>query len=249
MAKVEAVIGKEEGLHRLLVKIGQKAFVIGHPQSVPNTVSRAHCSLSVDYSDDQERKVREIRIQNLKPQNITCVDGLEVESKSIKEGALVQLGCDRYTVDLRSVIDGMRKFLTPVAPPQPKEYSIASLKKVWEEYDEERLRITDDAAKSANRQRLQGILSMCGMLISFVPGVDNIVRVLIIVAALFVAIYFFVKGSSDKTVQRKLHSLDGQFRKRYVCPNPECRHFVGNVPYDILRQNSGCPYCKCKYKE
>ena len=47
MAKVEAVIGKEEGSHRLLVKIGQKAFVVGAPQSVPNTVSRQHCSLSV----------------------------------------------------------------------------------------------------------------------------------------------------------------------------------------------------------
>ena len=62
MAKIEAIIGKEEGLHRLLVKNGSKAFVLGVPQSVPNTVSRSHCSLSVEYSDDQERKVIKIKL-------------------------------------------------------------------------------------------------------------------------------------------------------------------------------------------
>lgn len=58
MANIEAIIGKEEGLHRLLIKIGQKAFVVGNPQSVPNSVSRTHCSLSVDYSDDTARQVK-----------------------------------------------------------------------------------------------------------------------------------------------------------------------------------------------
>ena len=73
MANIEAIIGKEEGLHRLLIKIGQKAFVVGNPQSVPNSVSRTHCSLSVDYSDDTDRLVKKIRIQNIKSQNTTYV--------------------------------------------------------------------------------------------------------------------------------------------------------------------------------
>lgn len=249
MAKVEAVIGKEEGQHRLLVKIGQKAFVVGSPQSVPNTVSRSHCSLSVEYTDDQNRKVTKIKIQNLKPQNITYVDGQEVESKAIKENSHVQLGFDRYNMDLKQVVDGMRKFLPAAPPPPAKEYSLKSLQKIWEEYDEEKLRISDEAAKNANRQKLQGILSMSGMLIGFIPGIDQTVRIVIIAAALIVALFFFIKGSSDETVQRKLHDLDEEFRKRYVCPNPECRHFIGNIPYDILRQNNGCPHCKCKYKE
>ena len=130
MAKVEAVIGKEEGQHRLLVKIGQKAFVVGSPQSVPNTVSRSHCSLSVEYTDDQARKVTKIKIQNLKPQNITYVDGQEVESKSIKEISHVQLGFDRYNMDLKQVVDGMRKGLPTAPPPPPETFSLLKLKAV-----------------------------------------------------------------------------------------------------------------------
>ena len=248
MTKVEAVIGKEEGQHRLLVKIGSKAFVVGNPQCVPNTVSRTHCSLSVEYSDDQTRTVTKIKIQNIKSQNVTYVDGQEIEAKVIKEDSHVQLGCERYSIDLKQVIDGMRKFLPTAPPPPAKEYSIVPLKKIWEEYDEEKLRISDEAAKNANRQRLQGILSMSGMLIGFIPGIDQTIRIVIIAAALLIAIFFFIKGSSDDTVQRKLHDLDEEFRKRYICPNPDCRHFIGNIPYDILSQNTGCPHCKCKYK-
>lgn len=244
MAKVEAVIGKEEGQHRLLVKIGSKAFVVGSPQSVPNTVSRSHCSLSVDFSDDQSRKVTKMKIQNLKPQNITYVDGQEVEAKSINESSHIQLGIGRYPMDLKQIVDGMRKFL----PPLIKKYPIVHLKKIWEEYDEEKLRISDGAARNANKQRLQGILSMLGMLIAFVPDINQTIRIIIIAAALLIAIFFFIKGFSDDTVQRKLHDLDEDFRKRYVCPNPDCRHFVGNIPYDILSQNTGCQHCKCKYK-
>ena len=48
MTKLDIVIGREENLHRLLVKMGQKAFVVGSPQSVPNSVSRNHCALVVE---------------------------------------------------------------------------------------------------------------------------------------------------------------------------------------------------------
>lgn len=245
MAIIEAIIGKEEGLHRLLVKVGSKAFVVGVPQSVPNTVSRTHCNLSVEFSESKARKVKNIKIQNIKSQNTTYVDGQEVEAKSINEDSHVELGYSRYSVDLKQVVNGMRKFL----PRIEESYSITHLEKTWKEYDEEKLRISDNAVKNANRQRLQGILSMSGMLIGFIPGINQNIRIVIIAAALLIAIYFFIKGSSDDSVQRKLHDLDEEFRKKYVCPNPDCRHFIGNVPYDILSQNSGCPHCKCKYKK
>ena len=245
MAKVEAVIGKEEGQHRLLVKIGPKAFTVGSPQSVPNSVSRTHSSLSVEFSDDGKRTVTQMKIKNLKPQNITYVDGQEVESKSIKETSVVQLGYERYSMNLQEVIDGMRKIMGPVT----ESFSISHLEKIWNEYDEEKLKITDGAAKLANKQRLQGLLSMSAMFIGFIPGIDTIVRGIIVAAALAVGVYLFIKGSSDSTIQRKLHDLDEDFRKKYVCPNPNCNHFIGNIPYDVLKQNDGCPYCKCKYKK
>lgn len=245
MAKVEAVIGKEEGQHRLLVKVGPKAITIGSPQSVPNSVSRTHCSLTVDFSEDNKRTVTQMKIKNLKSQNITYVDGHEVESKSIKETSVVQLGYERYSLNLQSVIEEMRKIIGP----GKEYYPISHLEKIWIEYDEERLKITDGAAQMANKQRLQGLLSLSAMVVGFIPVIDQIVRGIIIVAALAVSVYLFIKSSSDRTVQRKQHDLDDEFRKKYTCPNPNCNHFIGNIPYDVLEQNDGCPYCKCKYKK
>lgn len=245
MAKIEALLGKEEGAHRLEVKVGQKSFAVGSPESVPKSVSRSHCLLTVDFSDDSKRTVKSIVVKNVKAQNTTYVDGLEIEQKAIKENSLVQLGFERYTLDLTVIIAKLRQLL----PEIKVEYSILPLKNVWEEYDRTKLAITTSSVKSANRQRLQGILSMFGMLVGFIPGVPTTFRIIIIGAALVMAVYFFVKGSVGDPVHKRLHDLDEDFRKRYVCPNPDCRHYLGQTPYDVLRQNKSCVYCKCKYKE
>lgn len=249
MAKIEAVIGKEEGLHRLLVKIGTKAFAIGSPQSVPNSVSRTHCCLSVDFSDDQNRKVTQIKIQNLKSQNITYVDGLEVEAKVIKENSHVQLGYERYNMDLPQIVAGMKKFLPAAPPPPPETYSIYPLKAIWKDYDTTRMELQLNEQKKNNLRSLGGILGGVGMLFLVIPGLGAM-RYVATGLSVLIGIIFFVRGlntSSSLTV--KLHDLDEDFRKRYVCPNPQCRHFLGQVPYDVLRQNKGCSYCKCQYKE
>ena len=249
MAKLEAVIGKEEGQHRLLVKIGQKAFVVGSPQSVPNTVSRSHCSLSVEYTDDQTRKVTKIKIQNLKPQNITYADGQEVESKAIKENSHVQLGFDRYNMDLKQVVDGMRKFLPAAPPPPPETFSLLKLKTVWEEYDSAKMDLQLAEQKKNNFRGLGGILSGAGILFMFIPSL-GIIRYVATGLSVLIGIFFFIRGmNTNSSLTVKIHDLDEEFRKRYVCPNPECRHFLGQIPYDVLRQNKGCNYCKCKYKE
>ena len=248
MAKVEAVIGKEEGQHRLLVKIGQKAFVVGSPQSVPNTVSRLHCSLSVEYTDDQNRKVTKIKIQNLKPQNITYVDGQEVESKAIKENSHVQLGLDRYNMDLKQVVDGMRKLLPAAPPPPPETFSLLKLKAVWEEYDCAKMELQLAEQKKNNFRGLGGILSGAGILFMFIPSL-GIIRYIATGLSVLIGIFFFIRGmNTNSSLTVKLHDLDEEFRKRYVCPNPRCRHFLGQIPYDVLRQTKGCSYCKCRYK-
>ena len=248
MAKIEALLGKEEGAHRLEVKVGQKVFVFGSPESVPKSVSRTHCLLTVEYSDDVNRTVKSIVVKNVKMQNTTYVDGQEIEQKVVKENSKVQLGFERYPLDLPAIIAKLRSML-PEVKVEPKTYSILPLKTVWEEYDHTKLGITTSSVKSANRQRLQGILSMFGVLVGFIPGVPSTIRVVIIGAALVMAVYFFVKGSVGAPVHKRLHDLDEDFRKRYVCPNPECHHYLGQTPYDVLRQNKGCIYCKCKYKE
>ena len=248
MAKVEAFIGKEEGQHRLLVKIGQKAFVVGNPQSVPNTVSRSHCSLSVEYTDDQARKVTKIKIQNLKPQNITYVDGQEVESKAIKENSHVQLGFDRYNMDLKQVVDGMRKLLPPPPPPPAKEYNIDHLEKIWNDYHDAKLELQKKQHSLGLWARIPMFFSMgSGVLTAIVPDQLKPYLGVLTAISLVIMIVGFIQ-QKNFVFSEEMDKLENWFQDKYVCPNPDCHHFVGNIPFKILKTNPGCGYCKCKYK-
>lgn len=247
MAKVEAVIGKEEGQHRLLVKIGQKAFVVGNPQSVPNTVSRSHCTLSVDYTDNPDRKVTKIKIQNLKPQNITYVDGQEVESKAIKENARVQLGYERYPMDLNMIVDGMRKFLPAAPPPSPAEYNIDSLEEVWDRYHDMKLELQKKQHSLGLWARIPMFFSMgSGVLTAIVPDEYKPYLGVLTALSLIIMIYGFIQ-QKNFVFSEEMDKLENWFQDNYVCPNPQCHHFVGNIPFKILKTNPGCGYCKCKY--
>ena len=245
MANIEAIIGKEEGLHRLLIKIGQKAFVVRNPQSVPNSVSRTHCSLSVDYSDDTARQVKKIRIQNMKSENTTYVDGQEIESKIINESSQVQLGSDRYIVALKQVIDGMRKFLPP--PPQ-EEHPIDHLEKIWNCYHETKLNLQKKQHSLGLWARIPMFFSMgAGVLTAVVPNEYKPYLVVLTALSLIIMIWGFVQ-QKNFVFSEEMDKLENWFQDNYICPKPECHHFIGNVPFKILKTNPGCVFCKCKYK-
>ena len=126
-------------------------------------------------------------------------------------------------------------------------YSLKPLERVWTEYDDRRMEIQNNATKSANRQRLQGILSMLGVCIGLIPGMDSTLRIIIVVAALSIAVYFFIKGSVGATVQQQLHDLDEEYAKKYKCPNPKCGKPFGAIPYRNIEYNKQCFACGCKY--
>lgn len=126
-------------------------------------------------------------------------------------------------------------------------YSLKPLERVWKEYDDRRMEIQNNATKSANRQRLQGILSMLGVCIGLIPGMDSTLRIIIVVAALSIAVYFFIKGSVGATVQQQLHDLDEEYAKKYKCPNPKCGKPFGAIPYRNIEYNKQCFACGCKY--
>ena len=109
------------------------------------------------------------------------------------------------------------------------------------------MEIQNNATKSANRQRLHGILSMLGVCIGLIPGIDSTLRIIIVVAALSIAVYFFIKGSVCATVQQQLHDLDDEYARKYKCPNPACGRPFGAIPYRNIEYNKQCLACGCKY--
>lgn len=186
---------------------------------------------------------------NIKAQNVTFVDGNQVFSKSITPQSRIQLGEERYLVPLQQILQLAGASAVNGVDPQKEAptFSLKPMKAVWKEYDNRRMEIQNNAAKSANKQRLQGILSMFGMCLGFIPGIDPTIRIIIIVAALFIAVYFFIKGSVTTTVQQQLHDLDDEYAKKYKCPNPACGRSFGAIPYRNIEYNKQCLACGCKY--
>ena len=241
---MEIIIGREEGVRRLHCIAGGREFNIGQAGSVPLSVSRRHCKITVNGSS--------INIENIKAQNVTFVDGNQIFSKGITATSKVQLGEEKFLVPLQQILQLVGVYSGNVgnAGNDSKEaptFSLKPMKAVWEEYDNRRMEIQNNAAKSANKQRLQGILSMLGMCIGFIPSIDQTLRIVIVAAALAIAVYFFIRGSFSTTVQQQLHDLDEEYAKKYKCPNPECGKPFGTVPYRNIEYNKQCFACGCKY--
>lgn len=244
---MEVLLGREADTCQLSVVVNGKVGRLDVGGSVPNTVSRyikdegsAHCRIMISTNG-------KMSIENLNSRNVTFVDGVAVDGPTrITNGSIVELGMDQYRVDIRKLIKAIGYKPT---------YSLAPLEKVWNRYDRDLLDLQLEQQKKQNQQRLQGLLSSCGMLLAIIPSVipsipiPDWVRLVVLVSALGLGVYFYRRGSQvSETFVMKKRDLDAKFRKRYVCPNPKCSHFLGFQPFDSIADRKQCPYCDCKLK-
>lgn len=247
---MEIIIGREEGARRLHCVADGREFNVGQAGTVPTSVSRKHCKLTI--------LGEKMTIENLREQNITYVDGNQIFCKGLSANSTVQLGNEKYTIPLQQILQlatgnapaastAQSKPAASQQKPEPPTFSLKPMKGVWDEYDRRKLDIQEAAAKAANMSRLQGILSMCGMCVGFIPGIDQTLRIVIVVAALLVAVYFFMKGMSSDSVQKQLRDLDEEYAGKYKCPNPQCGKPFGSIPYRQIEYNKQCLACGCKY--
>ncbi len=263
------LIGKEPEKGCLLVAVCRnghivRAFTMGSAMSLPASVSRclpqqgvAHCKVDIDTQGM-------MTMTNLKWQNVTYVDGTDIQMPVIinEYYKRIELGRDRYQLNLNALLATASKMIGGnggngggSGPEQP-EFSIAFLKRVWDDYDRQLMELQMAERKKANMSRLGGILSMLGMLLAVLPSmtdkvnIPDWVRFSMIGLALIIGIYTFVSSirASDSFAVKK-HKLDDQLYVRYVCPNPKCHHFMGMQPFVVIRQNKVCPYCRCKYSK
>ena len=210
--------------------------------TMPNSVSRlkadertGHCRLSV--------KGDSMKITNLNPHNSTYVDGEEIVSKTIDTHNIVELGADQYRINIKKLLKDIG-YVPPV--------SIKHLKKVWERYDRALLKLQVEQQKSANQQKLQGLISQASVLCVIIPSVipsipiPGMVRVMLVVGALALGVYFYIKGNKiENSFVVKKRELDDEFRDDYVCP--QCGYFFGFTSYDSLGYKPNCPGCNCRF--
>lgn len=183
---------------------------------------RQHCKLTVNNG--------QMRLQNLDVNNYTYVNGQSIESKAITIDDKIEIGTDHYPIDW-----------TLLKPYMPMD--IRHLKKVWEDYEAQNLKIQIQAGKFNSLRSATGLITMVAIALSIASGGRNRWYLVLYGIAIVVSLVFFVKAYRDSSkLPQKRQELNKKFQRDYVCPH--CGHFMGNQPYDILVQNGSCPYCK-----
>ena len=96
------IIGRygQEGVDsQLLITIGANESTWGQMGSVPQSVSRQHCSIEV--------MGNRYLLQNLNPMNVTYVNGQPVASRLVETNDVIELGQARYRLDWNVVINNL----------------------------------------------------------------------------------------------------------------------------------------------
>ena len=222
----QIIIGRDQQTRKLCVITDGNARLCGQVGSVPMDVSRQHLSLKPVGSGKWT-------VRNLNERNVTFVNGVAVESKTVSEQDKIELGNSRYLFAWDILHE-----------PKEETIDIRQLKQVWDDYQQADLAIR-------NRQKNTGLLASIplgfSMLGGIIAGVAPDIRE---VALLFTGIAFvlFLYGlwrrMQDNTAA-ELKTLQEDFERKWICP--KCKRFLNFRSYTILEQSDACPYCKTKF--
>ncbi len=268
----EILIGREPQQGRLAVTLHSRgengSAFIGQLHSVPLSVARcipqenkAHCKISISPEGN-------MLLTNLKSENSTFANGIEVATKKITQDCTIALGPDMYPVNAGTILKAARKIAISMKQMKGRkvydtakgaelkpcnEYSIVHLKKVWDKYHDDLFNLQK---KQKNMALVKSLFLPCTILSSIAgvaashiglsENVSSMISYSLYALAAIILFYGIFQSFTDKSLEEK-EAITETFQNNYICPNPQCMHFLGNIPYNILKQNTGCSYCKCTY--
>ena len=195
-------------------------------------VSRRHAKIVFAGED--------VSIEDLDSRNGTFVNGLQIKRKKVTASDTIILGKE-FVLNL----DKMRQQL----PMSDEDFhqAILDLKKVYENYLEEKVKIQSEG---------QGKMMLKRSLPMVIPGL------LMIIATTFLGTSAAIVGSALSVVvmiagiiwasrdiakiPMRLAELREQFMLDYACPN--CLHEFGERSWELIRRQGRCPYCKREFK-
>lgn len=213
----------------MIIKIGKaddNDFVVSDTH-----VSRYHARL-----------VREadgiLHLEDLGSTNGTYVNGIQIVKKRVTPTDTVRLG-DSYVMNLRDVLKYNNDY--------SEEFT--ALKKVYDNYIQAKVKIqSSNQFKTRLFQSLPFALpGIVGVIIGFLgKGSPEwfALSLLITICAPTIGIYLGAKQSAK--IPRQLQEIANQFKIEYVCP--KCGTFLGEIPWESLRNKKQCPISTCKAK-
>lgn len=228
---MEIIIGRDKETGKLSITASSQTKTFGAPDSVPSYVSRQHAKLEID---DKGQLV----LKNLKPSNVTYVNGLSIDSKHVTQQDTIELGPNRYLLSWEFI----EKMI-------PQVVDIKPLEAVWNNYHSKKMEYQIAERRFNALRSATGLITMGAIVMSMIGGRSMIYFILYGLAIGITLLFTILAYVSSSKVPQKNDELDKDFKKKYVCPNPKCKHFLGYTSYDILSQNKQCPYCKTVYKK
>ena len=240
-------------------------------RTVPGSVSRlkpaeqsAHLCLSIDGAGN-------IKVQNLKDANCTFVNGLEISSKAVQPGTVLELGKNHFQIAVQDILNASKQLIPApgaVTPPiqqpiqqphtqkaeeKPKPtFNVHHLRHIWDDYKEKCKDIQIRRTKAMRNQRLPMLFSMgggaLGIGLAFIDESLRNVGAITTFIGFGLMFYFWFRDPTLRLTEEK-EQLDKDLEHMYLCPNPECNKMLPMKDIDfILRQyDHKCPYCKCNY--
>lgn len=249
-------LGKDANTSKLLVSVdinGKRVkFNMGAPGSVPQSVSRCFPDQNIGHCRIDITPDGMMNLANLKPQNVTYVNGMPIMQCGLLPNSIVQLGCNFFNLNVSDVLTQACSAVNKAIPP---EFPINHLEGVWEAY---RLNVKEvkNKQKNINDLRLVGMIftPISALLIVLIPSLfenldfnPNFISIPATCFSALILVYALV-ASRKFNASDSIDQASENLQDDYVCPNPVCRHFVGMQPYKILKQSKQCPYCKAKWR-
>lgn len=223
---MEIIIGRDEKSGRMKITAEGKSILYGTDR-IPNSVFPEHIKVTIEDGI--------IRLKNLNINAYTFVNGQAVENKTITRKHKIELGTDYFPFEWRALDEFV-----------PAEVDIHPLEAIWNKYENDNIALQITERKFNTLRSMTGIITMAAIALSIATGGKSLWYFLLYGIAIVVSVVFFVKAYMDSSkMPQKRQELNRAFQRDYVCPH--CGHFMGNQSYEILTQNSHCPYCKAKF--
>lgn len=207
-------------------KAGDNDFVVNDPH-----VSRYHARLLHEEEGSW-------LLEDTGSTNGTFVNGVRIVKKRVVPRDVIQLG-DNCVLSLSEILK------------YDNDYSeeFAALKQVYDDYIQAKVKIqSSNQFKTRLFQSLPfAIPGVVGVVIGFLgKGSPQLfgLSLFITVCAPTIGIYLGARQSAK--VPQLLQDLTNRFKIDYVCP--KCGTFLGEIPWESLRNRKQCPVPSCKAK-
>ncbi len=207
-------------------KANDNEYVVNDP-----SVSRHHARLTYE---EEGHWI----LEDLGSTNGTFVNGIQIARKQVTSKDVIKLG-ESYVLNLAEVLKANNDY----------SEEFAALKQVYDNYIQAKIKIqSSNQFKTRLLQSLPFALpGIIGVLIGFSgkgsPALFAI-SLFITICAPTVGIYWGAKQSAK--IPKLLQDLTNQFKIDYVCP--KCGTFLGEIPWESLRNRKHCPVSSCKAK-